>query len=128
MLRTALTASAALVAVGLSVQPASASYMANCNKLIGAWKACTASSASCGAQRSAIETQCKCHSYQGGEWKLAMAAVAKNDVCGEGDPGDTPPIITPPRNPPHPPIIEDPNRGGRGGVGEQRDPNGGRGT
>ncbi len=91
--------------------PASASYMQTCDALIADWKSCKAKGANCSAKTSAIETQCKCHALKGNEWKLIMAAVAKNNVCGS-NPEDVPPIKLP--EPRHPTTgTVDPN--GRGG-------------
>ena len=104
-------------ASALLAAPASADYMGRCNKLIGEWKSCTTTSSNCAREEAAIREQCKCHALKGKEWKLVMAAVAKDNVCGNEDP---PTIEIPPPHEPPPRIVNDPHgRGGGGGGGEQ---------
>ena len=96
-----LTLLAASVAGLAMVTPAQASYTIKCDGLIKAWKTCMKASGSCQAETEAIETQCKCHRLKGGEWKLIMSAVAKDNVCGKDWPPDPPPDPSPPpRTPP----------------------------
>lgn len=100
-----MSAFAGLVgASALFAAPASADYMGTCTKLIENWKTCvsTSGSGACGVQQTKIETECKCHSLKGGEWKLVMAAVAESNVCGSpipedkiGEPEPDPTIFTP---------------------------------
>ena len=97
-------AASGVIATVVFAAPASASYMQNCNKLIGEWEACQESSGSCESQQLAIETECKCHVQKGNDWKLVNAAVAKDDVCGH-PPED---IILPPPPPPPPVLVREP--------------------
>ncbi len=116
MLRKTIIISAGLIAAGHFAGPASASYMSTCNALISEWKTCTESSADCSAQTSKIETNCKCHVQKGDEWKLVMAAVADDGVCG-APPED---IIIPPPPPPPTRIYTPPPKGG-GNAGDKGD-------
>lgn len=98
MKKTTLYLSSLIGAGLLAATPAQASYMSKCEKLIKAWDVCMESSGSCEAETKAIEEQCKCHAQKGDEWKLIMAAVAKDNVCGKVDwPKDPPPDPSPPR-------------------------------
>lgn len=103
--------------------PASASYMQNCNKLIGEWEACQESSEACQSEQVAIEKECKCHVQKGDDWKLVTAAVAKDDVCGH-PPEDI--IIPPPPPPPPVQIHEPPKKEVKKDEDEKRKDNGGR--
>lgn len=77
------------------------SYMSNCDKLIGNWKTCRASSQSCAAETKIIEKECKCHTLKQGEWKLVTAAVGKNGVCAPEWPESPPPQPSDPSPPPY---------------------------
>ena len=74
-----------LLACAIAVLPhaASATYMATCNALINEWKQCIGNNENCATQEAKITTNCKCHVLKGGEWKMVMAAVSEDGVCGD---------------------------------------------
>jgi len=105
----------------LGATNANATYMSNCNTLISAWEKCQANEQSCAVEKTAIEKQCKCHALKGDKWKLIMAAVAKDNVCGK------PPeeIILPPPPPQPAKLIKaKPKKGGGQPHGEEPKPDG----
>ncbi len=109
----------------LGAATANASYISKCNTLISAWEECKTTGQRCTAEKAAIEKQCKCHVLKGDDWKLVVAAVGKDGVCGKL-PDD---IIIPPPPPPPTRIIDDTGKGGKHkGGNPPRDPNGGRGN
>ena len=120
MKRSIITLSLGMLAAAQFSGTASASYMETCSALIGEWETCRETSADCKSETVKIETNCKCHVQKGDEWKLVMAAVADDGVCG------TPPedIVIPPPPPPPTRNFVKPNagagNGGDKGDGEHR--------
>lgn len=93
---------------------ASATYMSNCNALIGKLSSCSESS--CNAIDKQITAECKCHVKKGGKWQLVRATI--NGISADGVCGKRPgPTIKDP-SPPHQPrpsggvIAPNPPRGG----------------
>ncbi|MGD2132118.1 MAG: hypothetical protein PVI23_04950 [Maricaulaceae bacterium] len=121
--RIALLAAGSIGAIALAAPASAQSYMQQCTALIESWSACTESGESCETQYSAVEEECKCHTYRRGEWVLVDAAVAANNVCGEPP---TTIIVPPPPPPPPTEIVGDPRGGGGNDPGEEFDPRNGR--
>jgi hypothetical protein len=93
---------------------AAQSYMQRCNRLISEWTACDASGEACRPQYSAIEEECRCHTFRRGEWVLVTAAVGEDNVCDAHLPDDPPGDleIPPPPPPPGRNIIDERRDGG----------------
>lgn len=94
----------------------SASYMSECEALIGKWKECGGDAGSCSSIEEEITSQCKCHTKKGGTWKLV-----NDNIMGAGDSnvcGYVPEDIGPPPapKPPRRPVVgkPDPGKGGAG--------------
>ena len=115
MKRSIITLSLGMIAAGHFAEPASASYIETCKTLISEWETCRETSADCKSETLKIETNCKCHVQKGDEWKLVMAAVADDGVCG-APPED---IIIPPPPPPPTRIITQPPGGAGAGAGDK---------
>lgn len=114
--RTCLLAASALGAAALASPAGAQTYAQQCDALIGAWSACNESGGSCDAQYSAVEQDCKCHTFRRGEWVLVEAAVADDNVCGS-PPDDL--LIPPPPEPTHE-FVERPGGGGGGGGDDRK--------
>lgn len=102
MIRKTLIITAGMIAAAQFSGPANASYMSTCKALITDWETCRETGSECKPETTKIEENCKCHVQKGDDWKLVMAAVAKDDVCGH-PPED---IIIPPPPPPPPRLIK----------------------
>lgn len=116
-------------ALMLAGPAAAQSYMQQCNALIGEWTACDASGDDCRRQYTAVEEECRCHTFRRGEWVLVTAAVGEDNVCAAHLPDDPPEDleIPPPSPPPGRNIIDERGDGGHAD-GEARPNDPSRGT
>lgn len=98
-IRLSLLSAAMAVGFMLSPESASASYMSNCNALIGQWNQCQQAGGNCSPIEARITAECKCHRKINNEWKLVTAAVGKDGVCNPTIPYDDVPPPGDPRDP-----------------------------